>query len=262
MKNKAVLTIALVLFLFFHPGPALAATLSSGDISVTYDDPLFSSSTGWYPGKEVTKVISIKNTGSEKRTAGIIAANPESTGGGASVFLTRISGDGNDYFGGGKNKTLQDFWDAGPITLSDISSGSIVDYALTLSMPAKFGDTVQGAGAGFDLTVGFIGTDSQVGVHGGGPTLFTLANPAGLSPAPPNPPELLNNVPPQDRPVNQFGPEGLGETGKGKVLGSKTVKNASADFLIWAAIILGLLLLGLVFSWFFRRHRDKGLAQG
>lgn len=168
-KIPLILFVLSVLFILSSPpSKAYAKTETSGDLQVTYDDPLFPSSIIWYPGLSVTKSFTVKNLGSSTHTVSIQATNTSQTGNIADVFLFKITEGAVARYGGADDKTLKNFWDAGQISLSDLNGGGSTTYDIAITMLASAGNEYQGKQAQFDLTIGFVGTAAQVVITGGG----------------------------------------------------------------------------------------------
>lgn len=169
MIKKIVITLILALLPFtLFAKQALAVTKTSGDLEVTFDEPLFPSTTIWQPGLSVTKEMIVKNNGSSTQTVSIEAINETQTGNLADVLLMKVLEGGVDRYGGAGDKSLTDFWNDGEVSLSDLGAGGTTTYDITVEMATSAGNAYQAKEAKFDLRVGFVGTTSQVTVSGGG----------------------------------------------------------------------------------------------
>lgn len=165
-KNKMLLLIGFLIWnLFFSVAPVEAVTKTSGDLEVTFDEPMFGTSIVWYPGLSVTKNIVIKNNGSGVQTVSIEAVNKTQTGDLAKVLSFKID-----------DKTLQNFWDDGQVSLSDLAGGATTTYNLTIKMTNLAGNEYQAKEAKFDLRVGFVGTTTSVTSMGIVKSASTTAN--------------------------------------------------------------------------------------
>ncbi len=196
--KKIVLSIIFFLFLFgfILKNQTFAVTDTSGDLQVTYDDPLFPSSIVWYPGLSVTKTITVKNTGSSTHTTSIKADNTSQTGNIDQLYLFKITEGSTSWYGGSNDKTLKNFWDAGELHLSDISSGNSTTYDITITMPSSAGNEYQDKTAKFDLIIGFVGTNETVTVSGGGGTVSGVSTSAVCNDQKPgSAPILFSSVP-------------------------------------------------------------------
>ena len=175
--RKSLLTagLSLLLFLLAAPvsAPVEAAVLTSGDLRVTTNVPLFSSSTVWYPGLSQTQTVFVKNLGS---TGHQVAFRADNTGQTAGIDLAakldfKIARAGTDLYGGTAGaKSLHDFWDAGEVGLTTVPAGGENNYDFTVTFPSGAGNEYQKQSAAFDLVVGFVGTTSQVTVSATGGT--------------------------------------------------------------------------------------------
>lgn len=155
--------------LSFLPKIILALTETDGDLQVTYDSPLFPPSVLWYPGLKQTKSLTVRNLGSSTHTVYLQAQNTSTTSGSdyPAVLLFTVSEGGLVRYGSGST-SLQDFWNSGTVHLSDLAGKATTNYDLQVALPSSVGNSYQGKTAGFDLLMGFVGTNNQVIVSGGG----------------------------------------------------------------------------------------------
>lgn len=166
--KKIILLFFLVIIPFFCIGSnVFAVTETSGDLQISWDDPLFSSSTIWYPGLTVEKSFTVKNLGGGIHTVSLKADNTSQTGDLANNIYFRVDELAINRYGGVNNKTLKIFWDNGEVNLSDIDGGNTTTYSIAITMPTSLGNEFQQKQAKFDLIVGFVGTPSQVTISGG-----------------------------------------------------------------------------------------------
>lgn len=189
---KKILSVLLVLFILLilslSPPKTYAKTETSGNLQITYDDPLFPASIIWYPGLSISQSFTVKNLGSSSQTVSIQASNTSQTGDIASVFLFKITEGTAARYGGNDDKTLKNFWDDGQIFLSDLKG--VTTYDITITMLTSAGNEYQGKQVVFDLIIGFVGTAAQVVITGGG------AGAAGGADAP-----TCSNTPPASAPT-------------------------------------------------------------
>ena len=89
------------------PPKIFAKTETSGDLQVTYDDPLFPASIIWYPGLSVTKSFTVKNLSVSTHTVSIEATNTSQTGDISQVFLFKVTEGTTARYGGADDKTLK-----------------------------------------------------------------------------------------------------------------------------------------------------------
>ena len=141
---------------------------TNGDLQVTYDSPLFEPAILWYPSLEEIRNFKVKNLGSKTQTVYTQATNTSQTGNLASVFFTRFMQGGNDLYGTGDSKTMDQFFNDGQINLSDLTSGQEKQYDMAIKFWQGAGNEYQGKQLKFDLIVGFEGEDEQVIIEGGG----------------------------------------------------------------------------------------------
>lgn len=139
-----------------------AVTEATGDLQVTYDKPMFPDTTVWYPGLTIAKSFSVKNLGEKTHTVSLKAENASQTGNLGDNLYFRVDEGAANRYGGANDRTMKNFWDNGETNLSDIGSGNITSYTVTIYMPATLGNEFQGKKAQFDLVVGFVGTDSKI----------------------------------------------------------------------------------------------------
>jgi len=190
--NKFILSVFLLIGLnfFMFANPVQAITESSGDIQITYDEPLFPSTIIWYPGLAVKKSLIIKNLNKSNQKVGIKANNTSQTGGLAGYMRIEISEGGTILYGSPTKKTMQNFWDNGELYLSNIKAGSTATYEFSVIMPPEVENEIQSKKAYFDLNVGFIGTDSQIVINGSDGTKSNVCNDS----APGGSPTLISAV--------------------------------------------------------------------
>lgn len=163
MKSLIVVIFS-VLSLFcpsFILSPAYAVTKSSGDLEVTFSEPMFSSETVWYPGLEITKTLVVKNKGNSNKTVAIDAINTNQTGNMDSVLFFKVS-QGGDIYGGSPLKTLRDFWGDNQVNLSTVEGDNHFNtYNVSVKMD-NVDNAYQGKQASFDLIVGFVGSGDNI----------------------------------------------------------------------------------------------------
>lgn len=133
-----------------------------GDLEVSYDSPLFASSTLWYPGLNVAKSFTVKNLAGDNRTLSVTALNTEQTGGLAENLYVKFLQSGTVHYGDNQTKTMKRFWDDGQVDLAVLGSGESAAFDMEVQMPAALGNEFQDKYARFDLKIGFVGTESQV----------------------------------------------------------------------------------------------------
>lgn len=139
--------------------PSRAVMQTSGEMTINYEEPLFSSSAIWYPGLTLRNTIKVKNTGKLTESLGMKATNISQTGKLAEVLIFKVSEDDRYVFGGKEDKTLKDFWDMdSELKIADLSSNETKIIGLTIYMPKTLGNEYQDQKAKFDILVGFSGS--------------------------------------------------------------------------------------------------------
>lgn len=148
--------ILLFFFLFVVASKVDAVTKTSANITVTLDEPLFSSSIIWYPTRSETKTVAVTNISGELQYLGQGARNVSTSPGAniAAVLDLEVSrqSDGNVLWTG----TLQDLYDGGEIGLGTILPGETKTYIYTVAM-RDVSNEYQGKSTSFDLDIGYIG---------------------------------------------------------------------------------------------------------
>lgn len=189
------LILILILINLIIPAKVLAVTKTSGDLEVDFAEPMFGSSIIWYPGLAVTRNLTVKNNGGENQTVSLEAVNKTQSGNLAQILFFQVLEGGIGRYGDAGDKSLQDFWDDGQVSLSSLGGGATTTYDLTVKMATTSGNEFQGKQAKFDLRVGFAGTLASVtssdgGGGGGGP----FAAPACFDTKPSSTPILTGAV--------------------------------------------------------------------
>lgn len=148
------------------PGLALSAGLT-----VQFEQtPLFKEAS-FVPGGTVTRFVKVTNTSGEEQKAIIEAINKSDPSGFSQKLNLEIKHGATVVFSG----TLNQFFAAGEVNLSQVSNGSTEQYDLKISFDSDANNSFQDAVVGFDLLVGFNGegaTDNPGGGDGGGGTVI------------------------------------------------------------------------------------------
>lgn len=139
-----------------------AATKTSGNLEVTFNEPIFPASTIWYPGRSVQGSITVKNKSAKAQRISFEAVNKDQTGNSTKVLSIKILEDGVNRYGGKNGKSLETFWNDGEIFISALAPGRSTTYDLIVEMETGADNSFQGKTAKFDLRVGFLGTPNQV----------------------------------------------------------------------------------------------------
>jgi len=168
-KLTVLIVFLLAVFFIYKTGVLAAAVVeTNGDLQVTYDSPLFEPAILWYPSLEEIRNFKVENLGSKTQTVYTQATNTSQTGSLASVFFTKFMQGGNDLYGSGDSKTMDQFFNDGQINLSDLTNGQEKQYDMAIKFWQGAGNEYQGKQLKFDLIVGFEGEDEQVVIEGGG----------------------------------------------------------------------------------------------
>lgn len=138
----------------------LAITQTVGEMTINHDEPLFPSSTVWYPGLSLRNTIEVKNTGGSVRGLGINSTNTSHTGGLIDVLILKVDDGGHYVFGGNDNKTMKDFWNEGDFEVANLEPYETKTIGFTISMPESLGNEYQSKEAKFDLIIGFFNQSS------------------------------------------------------------------------------------------------------
>jgi len=162
MKKILTILIAIFTLLIMFPKPALAANLnivcsgSPSGCSQTGDNPLFSKTLDgyWYPGRELTKTINLKNTGSDTRQMALKATQTSISDDLKQVMSVSITDTTSTIIWSG---SLPDFYNQTGIVMGTFSQGTNKDYYFKVTMDSSANNDYQGLETKFDLTLGFWG---------------------------------------------------------------------------------------------------------
>ncbi|MBI5122893.1 hypothetical protein HZA75_03475 [Candidatus Roizmanbacteria bacterium] len=160
MKKIFYFLIILISGLFFLAIPSLAIIKTSGEMIINYHEPLFSSSTVWYPGLTLRNTIEVKNTGKSTRSLGIKATNTSQIERLAEALMLKVDENGRYVFGDNEDKTLKDFWNKGDFEVADLGPYETKTIGFTISMPGSLSNEYQGREVKFDLMIGFLNQSS------------------------------------------------------------------------------------------------------
>lgn len=139
----------------------------SGNLSIIYDDPIFSSSTVWYPGLNIRKIIIVKNLGKSKQSLGIRATNISQLEKLPKILIFKIDEGGKYVFGENDNKTLQDFLNMkSELKITELSPNESKTIGLTVYMPKVINNEYQNKELKFDIAFGFLVKSSTPEVLG------------------------------------------------------------------------------------------------
>lgn len=133
----------------------------------------------WYPGRTVTKTISLKNSSGQKREMAIRGTDVSLGSDLKNVMQLSIDKNGNEVWTG----SVADFYAQEKIIMGEFeSTDPPVDYNFTVSMLPTVGDMYQNKEAVFDLTLGFwgepvSGVEETLGAKVGGSNTAACINP-------------------------------------------------------------------------------------
>lgn len=168
---KRLLLVSLLLCLpFFIPTTAYARTDTVGDLTITWDDPIFNVSNA-YPGYAITKTIVVKNNGTSPYDLGVVTENEDDSENLATqIWVTIRKQGGSDVYGGGSGtgaKHLSNLFSEGEVALLSIAAGDTHVYEIELALDSGVGNDYQGKKTRFDFTLGFSGGVSEAGAVSG-----------------------------------------------------------------------------------------------
>ncbi len=252
MRKKIFLVLAVILtalFVFSSPVNAAVQTLTSGDLQVTAEIPLFPGSKVWYPGLSLAKQFTVKNLGRVTHTVVIESANENQTGNLAETMTVNL---------GNFSGTMKNFWDSGEVNLGDLPAGDSRTFDMSIGFAPGAGNDYQNRTAGFDLVVGFLGTSEQVTVSetNGGET----SGSGGGNPS-------ANFSGAAQEVVPGFAPEVLGEqdnistgeaTRPAKIRDVKGAETAACQNCFWWPLLLIQFMAITLYFWISVRPQFKG----
>lgn len=190
--SLAVILIGLGVIAYNNNKNSEAIVRAFGPLNVTFPSvPMFNES-NWFPGKSITKSITIENTDLFARNVGIRANNFHDTGvpGLSHGLSIIISNGGNIIYGEGSPtgpKSLMNFYSEPVVWLALLPLGNIAVFDFTVNMDIQSGNEFQGSSTTFDLFAGVDNEDSPFPTFGPLPTLPTLRKLPNLPTLPPLP---------------------------------------------------------------------------
>lgn len=252
-KFKIFLNFVIITVLFFITNlPVLAADLNIDcpvpptTCSKTGVDPLFSSTDDgyWYPGRNLTKTINLKNSSSEKREMAIKGERTSGVSILENVMHIIIIGGTTVIWNG----SIKDFYGQDKIGMGIFDPGVNFDYDFTVSMSSGADDNYQNKETVFDLTLGFWGEPAPVATPT--PTPGAVLE-AGISVGAPTVASgFLLGVLGEATPSGELGPALATE--EGEVAGVETEPRNW-----WILILIGLVGIAGGFVLYFRFFRKK-----
>jgi hypothetical protein len=179
--NKVFQTILIISIAVFGVGIFAAPPVSAqvDNLVVQFEQtPLFNEA-NFVPGGSVTRWVKVTNNSGSAQRIATEAINENDPDGLASQLNLTIKEGATVIF----NDTLKKFFDQGETYLSSLANGATTQYDFTIAFNSGAGDDYQGKTLGFDIIVGFEGTEGglplpQPGSGGGGglPPGLTISN--------------------------------------------------------------------------------------
>ncbi|HLN19391.1 MAG TPA: hypothetical protein VK255_04465, partial [Patescibacteria group bacterium] len=157
--NKKLIILLIFLSVFLMRTTASAATITSGDFSLEYNDPLFDVKNA-APGGEYSSGFSVHNTGSQAHDLQFklnIVTDPEKL---ADFLFLKINetagGVKNCLWGCSGNKKISQLNNS-EIIFQNIFGGQKRDYEFILLFSPLAGNDLQNTKMTFDMTIGYFG---------------------------------------------------------------------------------------------------------
>lgn len=161
---KTILIISFaVLGIGFLAAPITYAQSPPNLVVQFQNTPLFSEA-NFLPGEGLNRWISVTNNSGEIKKIAIETINENDPDNFASQLNLIIKEEAIDIFNG----TLKNFFDNGETYLSDLANGATTQYDFTITFDSTVGNDYQGKRLGFDLLIGFQGTEGTGGGISGG----------------------------------------------------------------------------------------------
>ncbi|MFH1990586.1 MAG: fibronectin type III domain-containing protein [Patescibacteria group bacterium] len=189
--NKLIKTILIVSIAVFGVGVLFvdsAQAQPADPLTVEFEKtPLFSEA-NFLPGGGVTRWVKVTNNSNESQRIAVQAINVNDLNHLGAVLNLEIKENGTTLY----SKPLSTFFNAGEEFLSNLANNSITTYDFSVSFYSGTQNTFQGKSLGFDILIGFQGTEggiwpgagSSSGGGGGGgwlPPGLTIQNEATVS---------------------------------------------------------------------------------
>ncbi len=147
------------------------------DLWVNFEqDPLFSEA-NFLPNDTITRWVQVGNFSGQTQRIAIEAINVSDPNNFGDVLNLQIKEEGNVLF----NSTLSQFFANGETYLSDLADGQTTQYDFLVTFLPEAGNDYQGVSLGFDLIVGFQGTEGGESTGGGGGAGGGASLPSGLT---------------------------------------------------------------------------------
>jgi hypothetical protein len=162
--NKLTKTILLITAIVIFSTGFLVSAVQAVGLAVEFEDgsPLFNK-TNFVPGDIITKWIKVTNASGSTQRIAIEAIEftkpvPENDLSRALMIVIK-QGVTEIYGGAGSEKTLYQFYQNGETYLSELTDNNTAQYDITISFPSDKEDYWQNKTTGFDIIVGFEGTE-------------------------------------------------------------------------------------------------------
>ncbi len=162
--NKLTKTILLITAIAIFSTGFLVSAVQAAGLAVEFEggSPLFNK-TNFVPGDIATKWVKVTNTSGSTQRIAIEAMNftkpvPDNDLSRALMIVIK-QGETEIYGGVGSEKTLYQFYQNGETYLSELTNNNTAQYDITISFPSDKEDYWQNKTTGFDVVVGFEGTE-------------------------------------------------------------------------------------------------------
>jgi len=177
-----------ILFFIFGAGLSFAVALpvfaqNPPSLEVQFqNDPLFNEA-NFLPGESVTRWVKVTNNSGQTQPIAVEAINVNDPDGLGDVLDLQIKEGSNLLYNG----TLSDFFNHGEFYLSDLANGSQTQYDFSVAFNSTADNSFQGKSLGFDILIGFQGTEGEEnnggegGEGGGGSSGGGTNLPSGLT---------------------------------------------------------------------------------
>lgn len=237
----------LLLFLAYAPA-VLAQDLTvtcygGGSCTKSGADPLFAASEALYPGMSLAKTIRFVNKSSSSQNIGLSASGAVQDPSacqldgklGLEIRQVNSSPPAKLVY----TDSLKNFYTAGELTLASFAPEALEDFTFTVYMDSALGNECQEKETKFNLTLGFLGTNSSDGGGGGGVTTTTSTDTgsvlgAGVEPVG----SVLGTAATKKTGHINGGLQTERKKSPGRILGVETAK--ACEECRWQEILLGL----------------------
>jgi len=151
----------------------MAFAQTNGLIVEFENDPLFSQ-TNFLPGESIARWVKVDNNSGQEQPISVEAINVSDSDDFGDVINLQIKEGGSVLF----DDTMAQFFHSGQIFLSNVPDADNTQYDFIATFLPESGNDYQGVGLGFDIIVGFKGTEdisggTTSGGTGGGSTALS-----------------------------------------------------------------------------------------